>query len=50
MPLALAGPSLITAEGGMTGIYVKTTGETGRGRVILSSPDLEPVSIELIVS
>ena len=49
-PLALAGPSLITAEGGMTGTYVKTIGETGRGRVTLSSPDLEPVTLELIVS
>ena len=49
-PLALAGHSLITAEGGMTGTYVKTVGETGRGRVTLSSPDLEPVTLELIVS
>lgn len=49
-PLALAGPALITAEGGMTGLYVKTVGETGAGRVKLSGPGLEPVGIDLIVS
>ena len=49
-PLALAGPALISAEGGMTGIYVKTTGERGTGRVILCSPGLESRTVEFIVS
>ena len=49
-PLVLAGPALITAEGGMSGTYVKTTGEKGKALLRLSSPGLETVTVEFIIS
>ena len=49
-PIQIAGPSLMTAEGGMTGLYLKTTGERGPARLTLTSPGLESLSLDFIVS
>jgi beta-galactosidase len=42
----LVGPDVITAEGGMTGTYVRTTGESGPAILTVSAEGLEPVRIE----
>ena len=49
-PLALAGPALTTAEGGMTGLYVRTAGAAGLARVILSAPGVERVTVDFVIS
>ncbi|MBO4383977.1 MAG: glycoside hydrolase family 2 protein [Clostridia bacterium] len=41
----LVGPSVITAEGGMCGTYVKTNGNTGRAALTVAADQAEPVSI-----
>ena len=48
-PIEIAGPSLMTAEGGATGLYVRTTGEKGEGTLTLSAPGLAPVQISFLV-
>ncbi len=47
--LALLGPDVATAEGGMCGAYVRTTGRPGAGIVEISAPGLEPVTIEFTI-
>ena len=47
--LELAGPEWATAEGGMTGCYVKTTGRAGKAELEISVQGLEPVKIEFEV-
>ena len=42
----LVGPEVSTAEGGMTGCYVKTTGKTGTAKLLISTEQTEPVEIE----
>ena len=39
----LVGPGVVTAEGGMTGTYVKTTGKTGEARLTITTDRTEPV-------
>ena len=48
--VALLGPDAATAEGGMCGTYVRTTGRTGPGILVVSAPGLEPVTGEFAVS
>ncbi len=43
--IALVGPSVIPAEGGMCGCYIKTTGSTGSGVLHISTAQTEPVSV-----
>lgn len=40
-PLEIVGPDLISLRGGMTGFYVKTTGEKGEAKVKISCPRIE---------
>ncbi len=47
--LALAGPDVSTAEGGMTGAYVKTVGHGGRGTLTVSSEQTAPVMISFTI-
>ena len=49
-PLALAGPALVTAEGGMTGLYVRTAGTAGAAKVILSAPGGERVAVDFVIN
>ena len=42
----LVGPDVVTAEGGMTGTYVRTTGESGPVTLTITAEGLEPVRIE----
>ena len=39
----LVGPAVVTAEGGMTGTYVKTTGKTGEAKLTITTDQTEPV-------
>ncbi|MBQ6048354.1 MAG: hypothetical protein IJL40_03395 [Oscillospiraceae bacterium] len=41
----LLGPDIVTAEGGMTGVYVRTTGDKGAGLIKISSPGFESVTV-----
>ena len=47
-PLELVGPDMATAEGGMTGTYVRTNGSKGRARLMISCPGLQPVTVEFM--
>ena len=49
-PVRLLGPDIVTAEGGMTGVYIGTTGEKGAGSVKISSPGFESVTVRFIVN
>lgn len=47
--MALLGPDTATAEGGMCGTYVRTTGRPGPGILVVSAPGLESVTVEFAV-
>lgn len=48
-PIQLIGPSVVPFRGGMTGLYVKSTGESGAASVKLSCEGMAPVEIKLNV-
>ncbi len=43
-PALLVGPEVVTAEGGMTGTYVRTIGQTGEARLTISTDQTEAVT------
>ena len=43
-PAALVGPEVVTAEGGMTGTFIKTLGQTGQARLTISTDQTEDVT------
>ena len=45
----LVGPETATAEGGMTGTYVRTTGQTGTAVLTVSTSQTEAVRIAFTV-
>ena len=47
--IEIVGPKVSTAEGGMTGTYVRTTGRKGKGRLIIHADGLEDVVIDYMV-
>ena len=48
-PVAVAGPQLVTAEGGLCGTYLRTTGRAGKASLTLSADGLEPLTLEFSV-
>ena len=48
-PLELVGPDVVTAEGGMTGTYVKTNFFKGKATLTVSCPGLESVCVDFTV-
>ena len=42
----LVGPSVATAEGGMTGTYIKTTGKAGSAKLTITTSQTEPVTVD----
>ena len=42
----LVGPAVVTAEGGMTGTYIKTIGKSGKAKLTIATAQTEPVTIE----
>ena len=49
-PAELVGPRAVTAEGGMCGTYIRTTGKTGTVRLTVSTTQTEAVTVEFRVS
>ena len=49
-PLQIVGPDLISLRGGMTGVYVKTMGEKGSAKVIISCPRVEDTIIDFKIN
>ncbi len=45
----LVSPSVVTAEGGMCGTYVRTTGKPGTAKLTISTEQTEPVTIEFTI-
>jgi len=45
-PAELVGPGVVTAEGGMTGTYIKTTGQSGEIRLTITTAQTEPVTVD----
>ena len=41
----LVGPEVVTAEGGMTGTFVKTTGKQGQARLTILTAQTDPVTV-----
>ena len=46
----IVGPDVVTAEGGMCGTYIRTTGKSGTVRLTVSTTQTEPVAVEFHVS
>ena len=46
-PIELVGPKVVALEGGMSGTYIRTTGETGEASITFRSAQTEPVTIKL---
>ena len=49
-PAELIGPDVVCAEGGMTGTYIRTTGETGEAVLRISTSQTEAVTVRFTVS
>ena len=47
--IEVVGPECATAEGGMTGTYIRTVGRSGAGKLTVSASGLEDVVIEFTV-
>ena len=45
----LVGPDVVTAEGGMTGSYIRTTGTPGSATLTISTNQTEAITIEFMV-
>ncbi len=48
-PIEIVGPKTVVAEGGMTGTYIKTTGEEGEAILTISAPDCSSITIHFTV-
>ncbi len=46
----LIGPNVATAEGGMCGTYIRTTGKKGTAKLTLSTPYTESVTLEFTIA
>lgn len=49
-PLQLVGPETAVLEGGLTGAYLRTTGQTGGAALTIRCDQAEPVTIEFEIS
>jgi beta-galactosidase len=49
-PAQLVGPATVTAEGGMCGTYLRTTGDAGDVMLTISTPQTEPVTVAFRVT
>ena len=43
------GPAVVTAEGGMTGTYIKTVGRPGQAKLTITTAQTEPVAVTIFV-
>jgi beta-galactosidase len=49
-PIEIIGPDMFALRGGMAGFYVKTIGEKGKGKVIISCPRVEDKIIDFEIN
>jgi len=49
-PAELVGPGVVTAEGGMTGTYIRTLGEAGEVKLTISTAQTESVELTFAVT
>ena len=49
-PIEIVGPSTVVTEGGMTGTYIKTTGEEGEAILTISTPDCSAITIHFTIT
>ena len=49
-PIEIVGPNTVVTEGGMTGTYIKTTGEEGEAVLTISTPDCSAITIYFTIS
>ena len=49
-PIEIVGPNTVVTEGGMTGTYIKTTGEEGDAVLTISTPDCSAITIHFTIS
>ena len=49
-PIEIVGPNTIVTEGGMTGTYIKTTGEEGEAILTISTPDCSAITIHFTIT
>ena len=49
-PIEIVGPKMVVTEGGMTGTYIKTTGEEGEAILTLSTPDCSAITIHFTIT
>ena len=47
-PIEIVGPETVTAEGGMCGTYLRTTGESGEAALTIHADGIEDVTVRLI--
>ena len=47
---ALVGPKVLTAEGGMCGTYIRTTGKAGSAKLTIRTEQTEPVTIDFTIA
>ena len=46
----LVGPNVITAEGGMCGTYIRTTGQSGCAKLVIRTEQTEPVTVDFTIA
>ena len=44
------GPSVVSFKGGMTGVYIRSTGRTGKVKVTLKNPQIDDVVLHFTAS
>ena len=49
-PIEIVGPNTVVSEGGMTGTYIKTTGEEGEAILTISTPDCSAITIHFTIT
>ncbi len=49
-PIEIVGPNTVVTEGGMTGTYIKTTGEEGEAILTISTPDCSAITIHFTIT
>ena len=49
-PIEIVGPNTVVTEGGMTGTYIKTTGEEGEAVLTISTPDCSAITIHFTIT
>jgi beta-galactosidase len=47
--IELVGPSVVSLQGGMTGTYVRTTGNSGSGKLLVKAQGCDLIEIRFTV-